>query len=181
MTTMKRIAAFLTALAGLFGLGGCSTVEVDTYRGQTPTLDLRQYFNGTLDAHGVFQDRSGEVVKRFKVVIDASWKGDTGTLDERFTYSDGTTQRRVWTVTRLADGRYAGTADDVVGEARGEAAGNALRWRYVLALPVNGKVYHVDFDDWMFLMDNKVMLNRSYMSKWGINLGEVTLTFVKRD
>ena len=153
---------------------------MDTYRGQTPTLDLRQYFNGTLDAHGVFQDRSGEVVKRFKVVIDASWKGDTGTLDERFTYSDGTTQRRVWTVTRLADGRYAGTADDVVGEARGEAAGNALRWRYVLALPVDGKVYHVDFDDWMFLMDDKVMLNRSAMSKWGFHLGDVTLTFYKR-
>ena len=55
-----------------------------------------------------------------------------------------------------------------------------MRWRYVLAFPVDGKVYHVDFDDWMFLMDDKVMLNRSYMSKWGFNLGEVTLTFVKR-
>ena len=43
-----------------------------------------------------------------------------------------------------------------------------------------GKVYHVDFDDWMFLMNDKVMMNRSYMSKWGFRLGEVTLTFVKR-
>lgn len=67
----------------------------------------------------------------------------------------------------------------MVGEAIGELAGNTLHWRYVLALPVDGKVYHVDFDDWMFLMD-KVMLNRSYMSKWGFALGEVTLTFVKR-
>ena len=180
MTTMKRVAAFITALVGLFGLGGCSTVEVDKYRGQTPALDLREYFNGTLDAHGVFQDRSGEVVKRFKVVIDARWQGDTGILDERFTYSDGSTQRRVWTVTHLGDGRYSGRADDVVGEARGEAAGNALRWRYVMALPVDGKVYHVDFDDWMFLMDDKVMLNRSAMSKWGFHLGEVTLSFQKR-
>lgn len=81
---------------------------------------------------------------------------------------------------RQPDGSYRGTADDVVGEAIGEVAGNALRWRYVLALPVDGKTYHVDFDDWMFLMDDKVMLNRSYMSKWGFNLGEVTLTFVKR-
>jgi hypothetical protein len=180
MTSMKRIAAFLTALVGLFGLGGCSTVEVDKYRGQTPALDLREYFNGTLDAHGVFQDRSGEVVKRFKVVIDARWQGDTGTLDERFTYADGSTQRRVWTITHLGGGRYTGRADDVVGEARGEAAGNALRWRYVMALPVDGKVYHVDFDDWMFLMDDKVMLNRSAMSKWGFHLGDVTLSFHKR-
>ena len=68
----------------------------------------------------------------------------------------------------------------MVGEATGEASGNALRWRYVLALPVDGKVYNVDFDDWMFLMDDKVMLNRSLMSKWGFRLGEVTLSFVKR-
>ena len=143
-------------------------------------LELRDYFDGTIDAWGMFQDRSGKVVKRFHVLIDARWQGDTGTLDEHFTYSDGTTQRRVWTITRLGPGRYSGRADDVVGEATGEAAGNALRWRYVLALPVDGKVYNVDFDDWMFLMDDQVMLNRSLMSKWGFRLGEVTLSFHKR-
>ena len=120
------------------------------------------------------------MVKRFHVLIEARWEGDTGTLDEHFTYSDGSTQRRVWTLTRQPDGSYLGRADDVVGEAVGELSGNALRWRYVLALPVDGKVYHVDFDDWMFLMDERVMLNRSVMSKWGLHLGEVTLSFYKR-
>ena len=170
----------LVVLFALFGLWGCGSVEIDKYRSETPVLDLRQYFNGTLEAHGIFQDRSGEVVKRFTVIIDASWQGEVGTLDERFTYSDGSTQRRVWTITRTGEGRYVGRADDVVGEARGEEAGNALRWRYVLALPVDGKVYNVDFDDWMFLMDDRVMLNRSVMSKWGFRLGEVTLSFYKR-
>jgi len=174
---VKRILVLIVAL---FGLWGCSSVEIDKYRSETPVLDLRQYFNGTLEAHGIFQDRSGEVVKRFTVIIDASWQGEVGTLDERFTYSDGSTQRRVWTITRTGEGRYVGRADDVVGEARGEEAGNALRWRYVLALPVDGKVYNVDFDDWMFLMDDRVMLNRSVMSKWGFRLGEVTLSFYKR-
>ena len=143
-------------------------------------LNLKTYLNGTLDGWGMFQGRSGEVKKRFHVVIDAKWDGETGVLDENFTWSDGTTSRRVWTLTRQRDGSFRGTADDVVGEAIGEVAGNALRWRYVLALPVDGKIYNVDFDDWMFLMDDKVMMNRSWMSKWGFNLGEVTLTFVKR-
>ena len=174
---MKKI---LLVLVALFGLWGCSAVDVEKYRGQNPELDLRQYFNGTLEAHGIFQDRSGEVVKRFSVIMDASWKGDVGTLDEHFTYSDGSTQRRVWTITYAGDGRYVGRADDVIGEARGEQAGNAFRWRYVLALPVDGKVYKVDFDDWMFLMDERVMLNRSAMSKFGFHLGEVTLSFRKR-
>lgn len=170
----------LLLLAGLMSLTACGSIDVDKYRDQKPVLDLRTYFNGTLDAHGMFQDRSGEVIKRFHVLIEASWQGDVGTLDEHFTYADGTTQRRVWTVTRHAEGRYTGTAGDVVGEAQGEAAGNALRWRYVLALPVDDRVINVDFDDWMFLMDDKVMLNRSVMSKWGFRLGEVTLSFYKR-
>ncbi|NMG75964.1 DUF3833 family protein [Aromatoleum diolicum] len=174
------LLAGFVGFVGFVGLGGCAGVEVRKYAAEKPQLDLRSYFNGTLDAHGMFQDRSGEVVKRFHVVIDARWQGDVGTLDERFTYSDGSTQRRVWTLTRHDAQRYSGRADDVVGEARGEASGNALRWRYVLMLPVDGKVYHVDFDDWMFLIDDKVMLNRSVMRKFGFRLGEVTLSFTKR-
>ena len=170
---------------GVLGLSGCAGVSVERYRTQAPVLDLAQYFNGTIDGWGMFQDRSGEVIKRFHVVIDASWEKrdgvDVGTLDEHFSWADGTTSRRVWSITRTADNRYVGRADDVVGEALGEAAGNALRWRYVLALPVDGKVWNVTLDDWMFLVDEKVMLNRSAMSKFGIHLGDITLSFSKRD
>jgi hypothetical protein len=175
---MSKIAALMT---GLLTLAGCASVDVSDYAAEKPELDLSRYFNGTLDADGIFQDRSGKVVKRFHVLIEASWKGPVGTLDERFTYSDGSTQRRVWTVTKLDANHYSGRADDVVGEASGEARGNALRWKYVMALPVDGKVYNVDFDDWMFLMDDRVMLNRSVMSKFGFRLGEVTLSFRKRE
>ena len=86
----------------------------------------------------------------------------------------------MWTITRFDEAHYVGRADDVVGEAQGEAAGNALRWRYVLALPVEGKVWNVDLDDWMFLINDKVMLNRSAMSKFGIHLGDITLSFTRR-
>lgn len=172
---MKLLRTALLAL----GLSACATNGVEQYRAEQPVLDLQSYLSGSLEAWGIFQGRSGEVKKRFHVVIDAKWEGDTGVLDEHFSWSDGTTSRRVWTLKRQPDGTYLGTADDVVGGAVGELAGNALRWRYVLALPVDGKTYNVNFDDWMFLMNDKVMINRSYMSKWGFNLGEVTLTFVK--
>ena len=170
----------LLAAAFTLGLAGCASTGVEQYRAEQPALDLKTYLNGTLDAWGGLQGRSGEVQQRFQVVIGAKWNGATGVRDENFEWSDGTTSRRVWTLTKQADGTFRGRADDVVGEAIGEVSGNALRWRYVLALPVDGKVYNVDFDDWMFLMDDKVMMNRSYMSKWGFNLGEVTLTFAKR-
>jgi hypothetical protein len=150
------------------------------YAAEQPTLDLKTYFNGTVDAWGMFQDRSGKVIKRFTVVMHCSWDGDTGTLDEDFTYSDGTTQKRVWTLKKVGENRYIGTAGDVIGEADGRTGGNTLNWKYVLALPVDGKVYHVNFDDWMYQMDENVMLNRAVMSKFGIRLGEVTLSFRKR-
>ena len=172
--------SLLISLCVLIGVAGCASPDIKDYRNTKPSLDMRSYFNGTIDAYGIFQDRSGKVIKQFHVVIDASWKDKVGTLDERFTYIDGTTQRRIWTLTDLGNGRFSGRADDVVGEAIGETAGNALRWRYVMALPVDGDVINVDFDDWMFLMDDTVMLNRSAMSKWGVYLGEVTLSFYKR-
>ncbi len=159
---------------------GCSSLSIKDYAGETPTLKLEEFLNGELDAYGIFQDRQGRVVKRFTVTIKASWVGEVGTLDESFEYSDGTKSKRVWTIVRRGNNLYTGTASDVIGEAKGEVAGNAFSWKYVLNLEVGDSHYHVSFDDWMFLMSDKIMLNKAKMSKFGINLGEVTLTFVRR-
>ena len=177
---MKRRHLLLAAPVTLAGLAGCASHQIEHYSDEKPALDLRTYFNGTLDAYGVFTDRSGQVVKRFTVLMQCSWRGDEGVLDETFTYSDGNTQKRIWTLTALPGGRYIGRADDVVGTAQGESRGNAFHWTYTMALPVEGRVYEVQFDDWMFLMDQRVMLNRATMRKFGIRLGEVTLSFTKR-
>lgn len=168
----------LAALA-VAGLAGCASADIAEYKSDKPILDLAQYFTGTIDGWGMFQDRAGRVVKRFHVRIDATWDGRVGTLDEHFEYSDGERQNRVWKLTKDGD-RYSGTAADVVGTAQGSAAGNALRWNYVLALPVEGRVWNVDMDDWMYLIDDRTLLNRTTMSKLGIRVGEVTLAFRKR-
>ena len=187
LTQRRRIpgsSLLLSAALSLTLLAGCAGPQVSDYAAEQPQLDLRQYFNGTLDAYGLFTDRSGKVVKRFSVVMKCRWDGppglETGVLDEEFTYSDGSKPRRVWTLKRTADGRYTGTADDVLGVAAGEEKGNAFRWGYTLKLPVDGKIIEVQFDDWMYLMSGQVMLNKAQMSKFGFKLGEVTLSFVKR-
>jgi len=177
-------AAAGLSVAAVAPLGGCASIEPSAYAGEKPALDLKRYFDGIVDAWGVFQDRSGRVVRRFTVVIHCKWDGDTGTLDEDFSYSDGSTQKRIWTLRRVgagADGeRWTGTAADVIGEAHGTVAGNAFHWRYTMALEVDGRTWNVDFDDWMFLVDERTMLNRAVMSKFGIRLGEVLLSFRKR-
>lgn len=169
----------ITLTAAVLALTGCANQDIAKYAQERPALDLARFFNGKVIAHGIFQDRSGQVVRRFTVDMDGRWEGNQGVLDERFTYSDGKTERRVWRLTKTDDGRYTGTADDVAGTASGRTSGNAFQWAYTLRLPVDGKVYEVQFDDWMYLVDERVMLNRATMSKFGIRLGEVTLSFQK--
>ncbi len=178
---LARAGTLGLATGSALALSACAGPQISDYATETPVLDLRKYFTGTVDAWGVFTDRSGRVVKRFTVVIDCQWQGDEGVLDEAFTYSDGTLQRRVWRLKALPNGRYEGRADDVVGMATGQTKGNAFQWQYTLALPVDGTVWQVQFDDWMYLMNDRVMLNKAVMSKLGVTLGEVTLSFSRRE
>jgi hypothetical protein len=133
-----------------------------------------------VDAWGIFTDRNGKVVKRFTVEMKCQWQSDQGILDEDFVYSDGTKEKRVWQLTHKGNGAYEGTAGDVVGLAQGQTQGNAFNWQYTLAVPIEGTLLHVQMDDWMYLMNDRVMLNKTRMTKLGVHLGDVTLSFTKR-
>lgn len=179
---MMKISAFRwSGLCLSVMLCGCTSPEVSQYAQNQPHFDPLQFFAGKTEAWGMFQKRGGEVVKRFHVEITGSEQDGKLMLDERFRYDDGSTQQRVWTLTRQADGSWRGTAGDVVGEAVRHAAGNALNWRYTLLLPVDGKTYEMHMDDWMYQMDRNTMINRTSMSKFGLEVGQVTLFFRKQD
>ncbi len=164
----------------LMALSGCASHKVETYQGRTPPLELKEYFNGPIKAWGIVQDRSGKVTQRFDVVMEGSWEGDTGTLKEHFTYYDGKTQERTWTIKKIADNRYEGTAGDIIGKVEGQVAGNAMRWAYEMDLEVKGTTYRIVFDDWMFNMNDGVLINRSYLKKFGITMAELTLFMQKQ-
>lgn len=161
-------------------LSGCAGPTLQSYADQKPMFDLQTYFTGDLIAHGMVSDRSGEVLRRFVVTMKGTWEGARGTLDEQFIFDDGERQQRIWKLQKLDNGRYTGTADDVVGQAQGQQAGSAFRWQYTLKLPVRGEVYEVQFDDWMHLIDANTVINKAEMSKFGVRVGDVTLSFTKR-
>ncbi|CAG9171237.1 DUF3833 domain-containing protein [Cupriavidus respiraculi] len=155
----------------------CTAPDVAHYADQQPPLDVPAFFRGKTEAWGMFQKRGGEIVKRFHVDLLGREQDGAFVLEEDFRFSDGTTQRRTWTLTRAPGGGWRGTAPDVVGEATGETAGNVLRWRYTLQLPVDGRTYDVRFDDWMVLIDERTMINRASVTKFGVEVGQVTLFF----
>lgn len=175
---MKRL---LTLLPILLSLAGCSEMKIEQFRQAEPRLILETYFDGRVLAWGWFEDRFGQVRRQFFVEIDGRWDGHQLVLNEAFEYSDGETETRVWTITPDGEGGYSGRADDIIGTARGESAGNALNWRYRMDLKVGDQYWRVNFDDWMLLQPDGVMLNRARVSKWGLTLGEVRLFFLKPD
>lgn len=164
----------------IMALSGCAGHSVETYRGQEPRLDLKEYFNGPIKAWGIVQDRSGKIIQRFDVTMTGSWEGDTGTLKEHFVYYDGKRQERIWTIKKISDHKYEGTAGDIIGVAEGNVAGNAMRWAYQMDLEVEGSTYRITFDDWMFNMNDGVLINRSYLKKFGITMAELTLFMQKQ-
>lgn len=176
---MKR--ALTGLLAALVLLSGCSTMKPQDFAKTEPNLVIEEYFAGYTKAWGIFEDRFGTLRREFVVDIDGVWNPDTRTLvlTEDFLYSDGETERRVWTIVKLDDNRYQGTAADVIGTAEGLAFGKALNWRYDFNLKVGDSRWAVHFDDWMFLQDKDTLINRARVSKLGVEIGEATLFFRK--
>ena len=170
---------FFSVIFALLVLSGCTNMKPTDFSGTTPQLRIEEYFAGHTRAWGIFEDRFGNLRRQFVVDIDGKWDGETLVLDERFLYSDGEKDRRVWTIRKIDAHRYEGQAADVIGVAVGEAYGNALNWRYDMDLKVGEGTLRVHFNDWMFLQESGVLVNRARVSKFGIEIGEVTLFFQK--
>jgi len=170
------------ALMGALGfLSSCGGLDGEVYVGMKPEFDLREYFDGPVKAWGFIQDRSGKVVTRFDADIVGSWDGDRGRLDEKFTYYDsGEVQERVWEITKLDGPLYEATAGDIIGKAQGHAFGNAIRWTYEMDVPYGGTTYRLKFEDWIWGMKDGVIINRSYMRKFGIVVAELTVFMQKQ-
>ena len=164
-------------LAG--ALAACGSMQPRDFAGAQPRLLLEDYFDGRTKAYGLFHDRFGDLRRQFTVEIDGDWDPQTRTLtlDERFRYADGERDRRVWTIRKTGPHRYAGSAGDVLGEARGQAYGNAFNWTYQVELESGESTWTVTFDGWMFLQEDGVLLNTASVTKWGVEVGRVTLAF----
>lgn len=177
----RRLAISALAIAGAAALAACSAKpRVPKSFLSDRQLNLEEFFEGETVAYGQFQDILGNVPRRFTVDIDGAWDGKILTLVEDFTYDDGATEQRVWTLTKTGENTWSGTAPGVLGSASGVERGDTFNWKYKIDLPVKGGTMRVNFDDWMWLLSDDRLLNRAYVSRYGVRLGEVTLFFEKR-
>ena len=174
---------FVLGLVSVF-IFGCASKTITIYEAEKPSFYLESFFNGKVEGWGIVLNRNNDVVKRFKVNVEGQFSADktNGKLVEKFFWSDGKREKRVWNLKKTSDNEWGGTSDGVIGTAHGVASGNALQWSYRYNLILEDSLLNklsVDFDDWMFLVENNVLMNRAVFSKFGFKLGTVIITFKK--
>ena len=184
---LGQLVLAMALLSGLsVGISACARNNITTLADRAPKLDLQTFFAGQTVALGIFEDRFGNLRRQFRVVLEGTVDGDVLTLDETFLYDDGEQDFRKWVIRRTGKGKdgevlYEGSAEDIMGVASGAVSGNALNWEYDVVLSIDGRNVEVHFDDWIYQQHEDVAINRAYVSKFGIEIGSVTIVFLRGD
>ena len=184
---LGQLVLAMALLSGLsVGISACARNNITTLADRAPQLDLQTFFAGQTVALGIFEDRFGNLRRQFRVVLEGTVDGDVLTLDETFLYDDGEQDFRKWVIRRTGKGKdgevlYEGSAEDIMGVASGAVSGNALNWEYDVVLSIDGRDVEVHFDDWIYQQHEDVAINRAYVSKFGIEIGSVTIVFLRGD
>ena len=160
-------------------LNSCSEMKPEDYKNTKPIIKIEEYFQGNVKAWGMLQGRSGEVKRQFVADMKGEFDGQNLILDETFIWNDGEKQERRWTIKKVGDNKYEGTAPDVVGIAKGVSFGSAFKFEYKLLVPYKDKKIKIRFDDWIFKQDEKTAINKATLTKFGFKVGELTVFFVK--
>ena len=174
---MKSILALIVTIL-LTNCSGNNMKPID-FKDQKPRLIIEEYLSGNLKAWGILQNRSGKVIRQFSADLNGKWDGKQLVLDEKFIWNDGEIQTRQWKIDKIDEHNYEGTAGDVVGKAKGYSYGPAFKFEYVLLVPVKGREMKITFDDWIFMQDEKIAINRATLTKFRFKVGELTVFFKK--
>ena len=176
---MKLILLLLVAalVLALWRPGfGFRSQRLEHYAGTGPAFDIQERLSGNLISEGMIYGPRGRVVSRFVARMRGEWDGSSGTLSEDFSYANGSTQARKWNLTMGSDGHFTATADDIIGTGTGRQLGATVQLSYRIRLPEDAGGHVLDVTDWMYLMDNGTILNRSEMRKFGIKVAELIAT-----
>nr|WP_323780906.1 DUF3833 domain-containing protein [Amylibacter sp.] len=157
-------------------LTGFAAQRPQDYLDGGPEMDIRRHLNGPLICEGVLYGPLGRVSARFVAQMHGSWDGNTGRLVEEFKYDGGTQQRREWFLTSKNDGTFLAEAPDVIGVGKGVQMGSAIRLNYRIKLTQSAGGHELDVTDWMYLLEDGALVNRSQMRKFGVKVAELVAT-----
>jgi hypothetical protein len=177
------VAGVVLALLGVALWGRYMAFRGQTpkdYKGQGPDFDIRAHLSGPILCEGVIYGPTGRVASRFVADMEGEWQGNVGTLKEQFRYDSGREQDRCWTLTIGNDGAIKAEAPDIVGAGAGQQAGPSVQLNYRIKLPEEAGGHELDVTDWMYMVDNGTIINRSQFRKFGVKVAELVATMRKK-
>ena len=177
---MTFLVVFLLAILALVTVKGrflsFRSQSPSDYVGTGPVFSLKKHLNGEILSEGLIYGPNGKMSNSFVARMVGEWEGNTGTLAEYFTYSNGKQITRKWYLTLGTGNTFIATADDIVGEGKGEISGSTVKLTYRIILPQDAGGHTLDVTDWMYLTENGAIMNRSEMRKFGIKVAELVAT-----
>ncbi|MBY6066673.1 DUF3833 domain-containing protein [Leisingera aquaemixtae] len=182
---MKLLAAILLiALAAILAKSLFFSFRAQTpadYAASGPEFSLKTHLSGEILSEGLIFGPDGRMTNSFTARMHGEWEGNTGTLSEEFTYSNGRNQSRKWFLTLGEGNSFTATAEDIVGEAQGVVSGSTVRMEYEIILPEESGGHRLKATDWLYLTQSGVILNKSEMRKFGVKAAELIATMRPAD
>jgi hypothetical protein len=173
------IALLLLASAAMFAKNLWFSFRAQSpadYADTGPAFSLKEHLSGEILSEGLIYGPTGKMTNSFVAKMVGQWDGDTGTLTENFTYSNGKTQQRKWFITLGPDNTFTATADDIEGQATGTVSGSTVVMHYKIVLPKDSGGHTLSVTDWLYLTQDGAIMNRSELRKFGIKVAELIAT-----
>ncbi len=164
---MKNFAKIVTISAIALSLSSCAAFENLMSKKEAPQLDyldgvnkmdLKKFFDGTIEGFAIKQDAAGKIVGAFTVKINGKWEDVKGVVQFNYFYSDNTKDSRTWLITINSDNTFDAVGHDIATAAKGKQIGNAAQSIYSLMVGSKTDKEEVDFEDKMYLVDEKSVI-----------------------
>ena len=176
MTMTFIILAALALALGLRYATGFRAQRPQHYVASTPVFDIKEVLKGPMLCEGMIYGPFGRVTTRFVAQMHAEWQGNEGRMTEEFHYDSGTIQHREWTLKLNEDGQIQATAPDLIGVGHGQQSGATVMLSYEIKLTEEAGGHALKVTDWMYLMENGAIMNRSQFRKFGFKVAELVAT-----
>lgn len=162
-------------------LCGFMTQNANIYINPKYSLDFRTFLNGNIEAWGVACDYSKNLREHFYINKIASWDGNNGTMAEKMFYASGKEESRVWNYEFQDSNNFKATGTNVVKFAKGIQQNNMVNLKYNFSVPYGLITMHLSMDDNWYMIDTDTVINRIFMKKFGIKVGEVIIVLTKKE
>ena len=183
---MKKLSQLTLIAALIVNISSCAFLdklskpqmsELDSLEKGGTKMDYKKFFTGDIEYFAITKNAEDKIISTQTAKINGKWDENKGVVQQNFFNSDGSKDSRTWLITLNADGTFEASGHNVASEAKGRQTGNAAQLFYSLMLKTAEGKEEVNFDDKIYLVDDKsaIMVSKSKKKSGSIITTTVSL------